>query len=170
MSRADEVEAFWREFRRLHGVVPPDARHDVFAFGDNPALIDELLALVLHGPKRATASLLLEFETKGEPLPVVGGHSVVLDGEERPRCIVGTSEVRIAPFTEVDEAFAFDEGEDDRTLESWREGHRRYFGRVCARLGRPFAEDLPVVLERFELVWAPPLPPQGIENGAEAAP
>ncbi len=68
MARADEVEAFWREFCRLHGV-PTDARHDVFAFGDNPALIDELLALVLHGPKRATASLLTEFETKGEPLP-----------------------------------------------------------------------------------------------------
>jgi uncharacterized protein YhfF len=170
MARADEVEAFWREFCRLHGV-PTDARHDVFAFGDNPALIDELLALVLHGPKRATASLLTEFEAKGEPLPVVGGHSVVLDSDGRPRCVVRTSEVQIAPFSQVDEAFAFafDEGEDDRTLESWREGHRRYFGRVCARLGRPFAEDLPVVLERFELVWAPP-PHQGTENGGEAAP
>jgi uncharacterized protein YhfF len=166
--RTDEVEAFWRGFCRLHGV-PPDARHDVFAFGDNPALIDELLGLVLHGPKRATATLLLEFETKGEPLPVVGGHSVVLDGGGRPRCVVRTTEVQVVPFAEVDEAFAFDEGEDDRTLASWREGHRRYFGRVCARLGRPFAEDLPVVLERFELVWAPP-PPDGTENGAGAAP
>jgi uncharacterized protein YhfF len=169
MARADEeVEAFWREFCRLHSV-PADARHDVFAFGDNPALIDELLALVLHGPKRATAALLLEFETAGDPLPVVGGHSVVLDGDGRPRCVVRTSEVRIVPFAEVDAAFAFDEGEDDRTLGSWREGHRRYFGRVCARLGRSFAEDMPVVLECFELAWAPP-PPRGIENGGEAAP
>ena len=47
-------------------------------------------------------------------------------------------------------------GEDDRTLASWREGHRRYFTRACARLGRTFSEDLPVVLERFTLVWAPP--------------
>jgi uncharacterized protein YhfF len=164
MSRADEVEAFWDEFRRLHGV-PTDARRDVFAFGDNPALIDELLDLVLRGPKRATATLLLEFEAAGDPLPVVGGHGVVLDGAGRPRCVVRTSEVRVVPFAAVDAAFAFDEGEDDRTLASWREGHRRYFGRVCARLGRPFAEDLPVVLERFELVW---VRSPGTENGAEA--
>lgn len=160
----DAVEAFWREFRRLRGITP-DVDHDTFAFGDGPALADELLALVLHGPKRATAGLLLEHELGGEPLPVAGGHAVVLDGAGRPRCVIRTTEVRVAPFAEVDAAFAFDEGEGDRTLAGWREGHRRYFERACARLGRPFAEDLPVVLERFELTWAPP--PEPTENGAE---
>lgn len=57
-------------------------------------------------------------------------------------------------FREVDERFARDEGEDDGSLASWRDGHRRYFRRACARLDRRFTEDLPVVLERFELVGA----------------
>jgi uncharacterized protein YhfF len=154
MSATPDAEAFWREFCRLHGVAP-DERHDAFAFGDEPGMQDELLALVLHGPKRATAMLLLEHEVGGDPMPVEGGHSVVLDDAGRPRCVIRTTEVRVVPFREVDAAFAHDEGEDDRTLDSWREGHRRYFGRACARLGRTFTEDLPVVLERFELVWAP---------------
>jgi uncharacterized protein YhfF len=150
---AGEVEAFWRRFCVARGVDPTE-HHDVFAFGNSPAMHDELLALVLQGPKRATAGLVLEFETERLPLPSVGGYSVVLDGQGRPRCVIRTTEVEVVPFREVDERFARDEGEDDRSLPSWRDGHRRYFRRACARLDRRFTEDLPVVLERFELVWA----------------
>jgi uncharacterized protein YhfF len=41
----------------------------VFAFGDRPVLADELLALVLAGPKRAAAALVVHFERAGDPLP-----------------------------------------------------------------------------------------------------
>jgi hypothetical protein len=47
----------------------------------------------------------------------------------------------------VDAAFAFDEGEDDRTLTSWRSGHERYFRRLGV-----FAPDMPLICERFRLV------------------
>ena len=148
------VEAFWLAFCCERGV-DPAARRDVFAFGDSPALADELLGCVLQGPKRATAGLLLDYEAAGDPLPEAGGYAIVLDGAGRPRCVLRTTEVRVVPFREVDAAFAWDEGEGDRSLEWWREAHRAYFSRACTRLGREFGEDLPVVLERFELVWAP---------------
>lgn len=150
----NRAERFWRNYCATHRL-DPTLRHDVFAFGDSPALQDELLALVLHGPKRATAGFLLELEAEGLPLPEVGGHSVILDGSGRPRCVIRTTSVEVTPFREVDERFAWDEGEDDRSLAAWRAGHASYFTRACARLGRTFGEDLPVVLERFELVWAP---------------
>ena len=69
--------------------------------------------------------------------------------------MIRTTWVGVVPFRDVDERFAWDEGENDRSLASWRDGHRSYFSRVCARLGQEFSEDMPVVLERFELVWAP---------------
>ena len=131
----------------------PEQRYDVFAFGDTPALADELLALVLVGPKRATAALVLDFERSGDPLPEPGVHSVVLDGRGEPGCIIRTIEVAVKPFDQVDARFAWDEGEDDRTLETWRKWHRRYFTRQCASWGIAFDERMPVVLERFELVW-----------------
>jgi len=56
----------------------------------------------------------------------------------------------------VDAHFAWDEGEGDRTLADWIDGHRRYFARECARLGRIFREDIPVMLERFELLYPRP--------------
>jgi uncharacterized protein YhfF len=71
--------------------------------------------------------------------------------------VIRTTEVRIAPFPDVDESFAWDEGEDDRTLASWRREHRTYWLRVCAARGVPWSENDNIVLERFAVVWPPDL-------------
>ncbi len=128
-----------------------------FAFGDSPGLADELASLVVHGPKRATAGLLLEHERDGEPVPVPGDHWIVLDGHGEAVCIIRTTGVQIKPFNTVDESFAWLEGEGDRSLAEWRRGHDRYFRRRCQQLGVPFSDDLPVVCEEFDLVWPIPV-------------
>ena len=71
----------------------------------------------MHGPKRATADLVAELTRDGDPLPRVGGHWIACDGAGRPRVVLRSVELRLGPFDSVDEAFAFDEGEDDRTLD-----------------------------------------------------
>ena len=124
-----------------------------FAFGDTAGLADKLAGLVLNGPKRATAGLLLDCELGGEPMPRAGDHAVVLGGSGQPVCVIQTTEVRVKPLREADEAFAWDEGEGDRTLAYWRQAHDAYFTRRCAALGVAFSEDLDVVFERFEVVW-----------------
>lgn len=71
----------------------------------------------------------------------------------RPRAILRSTELRIGTFADADEAFAHDEGEDDRTLASWRENHRRYWQRVAPRLGFEWTEEHEIILERFDVVW-----------------
>ena len=100
------------------------------------------------GPKRATTARLDSFDAEGEPLPVVGGYSVILDGAGQP-VIIRTTQVDTMPFGEVDEEFAWVEGEGDRSLAYWRAAYERFF----ASEGAPIADDDLVVLERFELVW-----------------
>jgi uncharacterized protein YhfF len=124
-----------------------------FAFGDTAQLADKLADLVLHGPKRATAGLLLDCELGGEPMPRAGDHSVILSGAGQPVCVIRTTEVQVKPLREADAAFAWDEGEGDRTLTWWRQAHDAYFTRRCAALGVAFSVDLDVVYERFEVVW-----------------
>lgn len=119
-------------------------------------MADELAELVLHGPKRATAALHLDYQRDGEPLPRPGDHSVILDGRGQPVCIIQTTEVQVKPMNRVDAAFAWDEGEGDRSLTWWRQAHRQYFSRQCQQIGVPFNADLLVVFERFELIWPPP--------------
>jgi uncharacterized protein YhfF len=82
-----------------------------------------------------------------------GGHVVVLDGRDRPRAIWRTRTVDVKPLDQVDEAFAWDEGEGDRTRAGWLAMHVRYFTRRAEREGFTFSETMPAVFERFTLVW-----------------
>jgi uncharacterized protein YhfF len=109
----------------------------------------ELGLLVRDGPKRATTSLLSWYEDDAEPLPRVCDLSVILDGSSDPLCIIRTTGVEVRPFGQVDEAFAWIEGEGDRSLAYWRDAHVAFF----ASEGRPVDEEAPVVLETFELLW-----------------
>lgn len=143
----EAVEAFWNEFSAATGST---ATFEAWAFGgeDTPDLADELAELVLHGPKRATASLYQDAVADGD-LPVIGGYSVILDSKDSPVCIIRTTRIDLVPFGEVDEQFAWDEGEGDRSLEWWREAHIRFF----AGEGRTLTDQTLLVLERFEMVW-----------------
>lgn len=127
---------------------------DIFAFGDSPDLSDELAALVLSGRKRATASLPIEFTSSGDPLPAVGGVSIVTRADGHPVAIIEVTEVRHIPFASVDETFAAAEGEGDGSLAWWRAAHRIYFTRVCARLGGSFDDATVVICQRFRLLWS----------------
>jgi uncharacterized protein YhfF len=152
-ARTPEVVAFWRAFRDAAGLGHDD--FEVISFGNSPALTDELAALVLAGTKRATASLLRSFTEDGAPPPVLGGHVVVVDSASRPACIFQTTELRTGPLDSVDERFAWDEGEGDRTRAGWLAGHRRYFAAEAARKGFTFHDAIPTVFERFRVVWPP---------------
>jgi uncharacterized protein YhfF len=136
--------AFWAEFPEAAG-----ASYTVERFGDSPRLADELLHLVRSGTKRATASLVADLPE----LPRIGTYWIVCDSAGAPSVILRTTELRLVPFHDVDAGFAFDEGEDDRTLASWRTEHRRYFARRSAALGVPFTDDTLILLERFRVVF-----------------
>jgi uncharacterized protein YhfF len=151
--RSPEVEVFWNAYRAARDV--PDEDYVVCSFGSDPAMSDELLALVLDGPKRATAYLLRDVEVGGEKMSRVGGHVVVLDGADRPRAIWRTRTVDVKPLDQVDTAFAWDEGEGDRTRADWLAMHVRYFTAQAAAQGFSFRASMPAVFERFTLVWPP---------------
>jgi uncharacterized protein YhfF len=153
MPKTPATDSFWRAFRAAAGL--DHDRYDVVAFGDGAAMADALADLVVNGPKRATAGLLRDFTIGGEMMPEVGGHVVVIDGKGEPRCIWRTTEVTIKPLIEVDDAFAWDEGEGDRTRDDWLDGHRRYFSRQAAREGFAFHDRIETVFERFAVVWPP---------------
>ena len=122
-------------------------------FGDSPEMADELLEHVLSGLKTATCSALWEWESEGGSIPKPGLLSVIVDGKDEPRCIIETVEVTIKNYNEVDAAFARDEGEGDLSLDYWREAHKGFFTRTLPAIGKEFSEIMPLVCERFKVVW-----------------
>jgi len=77
------------------------------------------------------------------------------DSAGHPRTILRTTDLRLGPLASVDDAFAGDEGEDDRTRASWLAGHLAYFTRTQNARGEAWDDDLEVVFERFRVVWPP---------------
>lgn len=165
----DLIAQFWQAYL---DTLPPDApqrqaRYVAEAFGDSPALADELGALIRQGRKTATCSALWEWEAEGASIPQPGLITIVLDGAGQPLCIIETMEVTVRAYQEVDAAFAAAEGEGDRSLAYWREAHWRYFSRVLPRIGRVAAEDMPLVCESFRLRY-PPVATASTQGGANA--
>jgi uncharacterized protein YhfF len=147
--KSPATDAYFATYRTAHAIASPD--YDIVAFGDSPEMADELGQLVLHGPKRATAGLRRDFTD--DDLPRVGGHVVVVDGRSEPLCIFQTIEVRVGHLSSVDNSFAWEEGEGDRSREWWLKAHTEFFMRQAAGEGFDFSPDVETVFERFKVVW-----------------
>lgn len=159
---ADEIDAFWAAARhqtRANPIpgylgtyageaLPPPA----WAFGATQEQADGLISLVLAGTKTATAGALWDYEHEDEQLPRVGDLAILLDGSEHPRALVEVVRVEVVPFDEVDAEHAHLEGEGERTPEHWRLVHERFFTDQATH-DRGFAATMPVVLERFRVLY-----------------
>lgn len=143
----------WKRFLVASAVTPEEAGYTSWQFGRTPEVGDELAELVLEGKKRATASLFHAYGHEGSALPKAGDLSVVTGGDGVARCIIRTTKVTVVPFDEVGAGFAWKEGEDDRSLEQWRDVHERCFRVDCEEMGIPFDRHMPVVCEEFEVVF-----------------
>lgn len=126
-----------------------------FSFGDSPEMTDELLSLVLSGKKTATSWAA----THGSLNSEVGKKQIIEDSKGNPRAIIETTELKLQKFSEVDEAFAREEGEGDLSLEYWRKEHQRYFTQE-----RTFSPEMNVYCQRFKLVEVIPFNSYAEEN------
>ena len=149
------IKNYWEQFLAS---LPPDSfyrakTYTAEGWGDGPALADELGALIVQGTKTATCSALWEWEAEENPIPQPGLITIVLDGRGEPLCIVETVEVTIRKYNEVDADFAREEGEGDLSLNYWREAHGSYFSRVLRKIGKEFSEEMPLVCERFRVIY-----------------
>ena len=165
------IESFWQVARMRAKLNPTgyytgerplaSLRPPAWAFGDTPEQADELLALVLSGIKTAAATALWDYEAAGEELPKPGALGILTDGRGVPHALVVTTQVEIVPFDEVSAEHAYLEGQGDRSLATWREVLERSFTEHAVH-SRGFSLDMPVVLQRFAVLYSQP--PAGSGN------
>ena len=161
-EESSAIESFWQVARMRAKLNPTgyytgerplgSLRPPAWAFGATRQQADELLALVLSGVKTATSGALWDYEAQGEELPRPGALGIVTDGRGVPHALIVTTQVDIVPFDEVSTEHAYLEGEGDRSLPTWREVHERFFTERAVHT-RGFSRDMPVVLERFAVLY-----------------
>jgi uncharacterized protein YhfF len=104
----------------------------------------QLVAAVLAGDKTTTSGLWSEYEAEGEPMPAAGDRFVLHDFDDEAVAIVEVVEARRIPASEIDVAFARDEGEGFETVDDWRVAHEQFFE-------QPIGPDTEVVAIRFRV-------------------
>jgi len=148
-----DVDAFWGRFTAANNSYEGSSYAEAFQFGDDAALADKLLGLVIRGPKRATADTVAGLEAGGGKLPERGDLWVACRGGGSPSVVIESTDVRVGPLSSVDEQFAWDEGEGDRTRADWLRIHTGAFARSYERLGLEMHADIAVIFERFRVLY-----------------
>lgn len=151
----ESVIRMWNDYLESIGENPESTKlnYESWHFCSNEKDANELVELVLEGPKRGTASLHKLYELENERVPSVGVHSVLTDWEGIAKCIIKDVNVTILPFRDFSEELARIEGEGDKSLEYWRSAHLNVFRADAEEYGFEFNEDLLVVFEQFEVVY-----------------
>ena len=151
--RTPQTDAYFEAFRAARGIA--DTAYDVARFGWTQGLTDELNTLVFSGRKRATCCLKQQIDVGKEGMARVGGYCVMLDSSDRPVAIWRTTDVSVRPVNQVDDAFAWDEGEGDRSRADWLRMHNNFYTALAEREGFAYDDGMPAVFERFTIVWPP---------------
>ncbi len=153
----ESVQAIWQAYCTEIGKDPSADFYEPFHFHDNEQGALELAQLVLAGVKRGTASLVWTYEHDQKRPPWPGCLSVMTDWHGTPLGIIETKKIEVVPFEEVTAEFAAIEGEGDKSLRYWSDGHWNYFTRECKRIGKIPDPRMPVFCEQFEVVFTPPV-------------
>ncbi len=149
------TQSFWQAYlSRLADPSEAEARfYETFRIGNSEESANFGAGLILQGIKTATSSLLLEYQSANSPPPQPGSLSIVENGKGQPVCVVETTEIEIKPFSEVDAPFAFDYGEWDRTLETWRNKCWKIYSILCSQLDQEPTQEMLLVCERFKVIY-----------------
>ncbi len=151
-----KAEELWEEFCSKKGI-NIDTPYEAWAFGGNEDEQNHLARLVIEGKKFGTASLYDVYEAESilDEIPKIWDYSIILDSNGEALRVIRNYDVYIRPFNEVPPFHAYSEGEGNRSLEYWRNAHRKFFEEEAAECGITFNEDSKVICEKFSLEYVP---------------
>ena len=151
------VDRYWEQYQDSLPKRGTRVYPGVTGFGITSEDARAIAPLVRDGIKTATGGLVWANEADGKPGPRPGDLWIVIAGADEPVCIIETTEVRIFPYDEVPDEYAWEGGEGDRSVRDWRRIYWKYIVSECNRIGREPSLKAPLAMERFRVVYSEPL-------------
>ena len=148
------AEELWHKFC-YDTKIEESTPYEAWSFGDEATCGDDLLEMVLQGRKFGTASAYDEYvaENALDDLPQIGDYSVLLQSSGEAVCVIRNYDVYIRPFEMVPPFHAYAEGEADRSLESWKEIHTKFFLPRLEAIKKPLNAKSLIVCEKFTVEY-----------------
>ncbi len=117
-----------------------------WCFADDKETADLLFNLVKKGDKTATSYIYEEH------MKLNKGFSILTNWDKTERILLQTTKIYVTPFKKVTRQHAYKEGEDDKTIKSWKNIHNRFFSEQLSKHGLLFQDDTKIVCEEFNVV------------------
>ncbi len=147
------TQAYWNDFIRQHPQYQDHSIPEDYYFCNREKDANTCSDLVVQGIKTGTCGALIQYQIEQEAPPQTGSLWIITDWDKRPTSLIKITSVITKKFKDIGEEWAKKEGEGDRSLAYWREGHWDFFVRELAQYGLSPTEDLELVCEEFERVY-----------------
>lgn len=152
MASATSVNEFWQACLPEISTPPEDGYYRVRSIGGTPEATEIITKLILAGDKTGTFTSPWMYEGDQSITPVISGYSVLTDSTGTPRAVLRTTSLLTLPFNQITEKETALDGPAIRSLDVWQPIHVRFFTNELETRGKAFVEDMPVSVEKFEVV------------------
>jgi len=149
---SSRIEEYWESCRRELPGETAGRGYRVKRFGNDPAMARLLLDLIRSRQKTGTFGLEWEFEARPQERPEPGDLYVVTDADGEPGALVRVTGTEVVPFSAIDADHLQAEGPALREPALWRRIHWDFWAPALRDLGREPAADMPILVQRFEVL------------------
>ncbi len=147
------LEAFWSSARQAVPELRTAAGCQWRWIGLDAPTTRQIFDLIRAGDKTGTFTLPWLVARGERPPPKVGDCLVLVDYDGTPTLVVRTRRVHTVAFGDMTNADTAVDGSPVRDISVWRPLHTAYWGAMLEPYGLAVSDDMPVVVEAFELLF-----------------
>jgi uncharacterized protein YhfF len=153
-SRPDsaELKSFWEATQKEIPDLFPGPHFQVRWIGLDHDTTEQVLDLISAHDKKGTFTLPWLVERTEQPEPRVGDPIILIDFNGKPRLLVRLTQIEQVTFGEISESHTAIDGSPVRSLNVWKPMHTGYWNEMLEPFGLAVSDDMPVLVERFELL------------------
>jgi len=150
-----ELDAFWKGAQAALNSTDLARSYQVRWIGLDDATTVQVFDLIRAGDKKGTFTLPWIIERTGQPNPAVGDTIILVDFDGHPRQLVRLTDIEEVAFGAITAAHTAIDGTPVRDLDVWIPLHTSYWNAMLEPHGLAVTEDMPVLVEGFELLYDP---------------
>ena len=151
-----ELQAWWQKLRtNPRNAALPD-HYEVRWIGLDDETTEQVIELIVAGDKTGTFTLPWIVEHTDTPAPAPGDTIILVDFKGHPRLVVRLTEITEVAFGQITAEHTAIDGSPVRDLDVWIPLHTHYWNNLLAPYQLSVSKDMPVLVEKFELLCAEP--------------
>ena len=151
-----ELRAWWEKLRREPGNASLPDHYEVRWIGLDDESTEQVIELIIAGDKTGTFTLPWIVEHTNTSVPAPGDTIILVDFGGHPRLVVRLTDITEVAFGGITPEHTAIDGTPVRDLAVWIPLHTRYWNNLLQPYGLSVSVDMPVLVEKFELLCKKP--------------